>query len=345
MSLQLDVLEARALYPNGLDNQELREQDYGLIATAKESNLLSANAVQTIEQSWGRPAVKIPVLSQNKQTVTSGQMDCTFGDQEINGTFADVTFVSGYVNMSLPYREAYTQDLTRAQIYARLLRDAELSIFDDIETKLFNLLDNAKATTYNSDFVGVGAQYPLVGDAMQVSNAQRQMYFNYLKAIMKSDNFSDRDLRVIANTNLSAFVAEYINQGNANNTNSQFQYSGYNFKYSNSVVNTAATSALATGFVMPPNSIAMHSKVSPEAMAGNIVTGDGISWATVDSPMLGLKLEIKHQSKCADVSLRTGNADDIGGYIDKWKIGYNIAFLTPYATGTNSGIKKFDFLV
>ena len=339
--LDLRLLESRIEYPNGLDAQNLREQQYGWINAAKRSNLLSMAAMSDIKNSWGRSAVRIAVMSHNKPTVTSGSMDCAFGDSTAVGTYVDVTFIQGWVPVSMVPRQAEASELTPEQIFSRQWRDAELAIADEIEAAIAGVVDTAIATTYNSGLVGATSDYPLAANALQVSAALKPRFFNDVKSIVFADDFDFSMLEVIGDANLPADVAFYGAQGGANNTNTQFQFNGFNFGYSRSTVTTAA--ARSTGYVMQPNSIAYTSRVSGDARANRKST-DGTSWMTYNSELLGLELEVMYKSGCADVAAITPNPDDTGGLKEQWKLYYNIAILKPYETGTNGGIKKFDIL-
>jgi hypothetical protein len=339
--IDLRLLEARAAYPNGFDAQHLREQQYGYINVAKRSNLLSMAAMDTINNSWGRTAVRIPVMSQNKPTVTAGSMDCTFVDQDAVATYYDVTFIDGWVPIDMIPQEIDGNELTYEQVFARKLRDAELAIADTIDAAIFGALDTAKATTYNSSLVPT--DYPLALDRLQVTAALRPRFFNDMKAIMIADDFNPAPLEVIGNPAIAGDVSFYGNQGGANDTNTQFQFDGYNFSFSRSTTVTAA--ARGTGFVMPVDSIAYTSRVSGDAKRRSEST-TGTQWGTMMSDLLGIELEVMYKSDCADVAARTGNAKDTAALKEQWKVYYNVAILTPYvgAAETNNGIKSFDFL-
>ena len=341
--IDLRLLEARAAYPNGLDVQHLREQVYGYINVAKRSNLLDMVSKTLIEDSWGRTAVRIPVMSQNKPSVTSGSMDCAFSDQDAVATYVDVTFVDGWVPIDMIPTEIEGNELTYEQVFARKLRDAELAIADTIDLAIHGALDTAKATTYNSSLVGVGADYTLAGDAQQVTAALRPRFFNDEKAIMLADDFMAAPLDVIGNPALASDVSFFGNQGGANDTNTQFQFDGYNFNFSRSTVVTAL--ARSTGFVMPTDSIALCGRVSGDAKRSAEST-TGVQWGSMMSELLGIELEVMYKSDCADVAARTGFASDTGNLKEQWKLYYNVAILTPYVGvgETNNGIKKFDFL-
>ena len=339
--IALRLLEARGEYPSNLDWQELREQKYGYLDVAKRSNLLNMANMNLIENSWGRSAVKIPVMSQNKPTVTNGSLDCSFSAQDANAAFVTVSFIQGWVPVDMIPREIAGNELTYEQVFARKLRDAELAIADAIDLAIHNALDTAKATTYNSSLVGAGLDYPLALSALQVSSTLRPRFFNDAKAIMLADDFDANDLTVVGNPALAGDVSYYGNQGGANNTNTQFQFDGYNFNFSRSTVVTAG--ARSTGFIMPNDSIAYTSRVSSDAELMRKST-TGTQWMTYESPLLGITLEVMYKSDCADVSARTGFTEDTGALQEQWKLYYNVAILTPYETGTNGGIKKFDML-
>ena len=96
---------------------------------------------------------------------------------------------------------------------------------------------------------------------------------------------------------------------------------------------------------MPQGSVAIISKVSPDAANNRVSMSDGIRWSVETSELLGgLELELMVRDKCTDVSAVTGNADDTNSLVKSYQMGLNVAIVTPYNTGTNGGIKKFDIL-
>ena len=89
----------------------------------------------------------------------------------------------------------------------------------------------------------------------------------------------------------------------------------------------------------------MVSKVSPDAKMNRVSQSDGIRWSAETSDLLGgLEIELMVKDECADVSLITGNADDTNALVKSYQMGLNVAIVTPYNTGTNGGIKKFDIV-
>lgn len=341
--IDLLLQESRGVYPSTLDWEALRQQQYGWLDIAKESMLPNMVNKTLVEQSWGRPAVKIPVMGKNKPTVQDGGMDCNFGDLAANAEYVTVTFVEKFVEIDMIPAETDQNQLTYEQVFAQKMRDAEEALADYLELAIHNTVDTAKATTYNSAFVGVGKRYPLAGDALQVSDTLSQRFFNDARSIMLADDYQNRNLNVIGDAQLPSYVSFWGNQGGANNTNLAFQFQDYNFKASRTTVTSGGTTN-STGFIIPDNSVAYISRVDGDSRRGE-TSGTGIEWSTFNSAFLGIDLMVKYKSDCADVTGRTLNPSDVGRYKEQWKIGFNIAIFTPFVDGqTNTGIKKFDFL-
>mgnify|MGYP003626328138 CR=1 FL=1 len=338
---------ARGVYPSETDRQELRQQSYGYINMAAASTPLLINAVnqQIIQNSWGAPAVQIPVFKKDVGTATASTLTCTFLSDNAEAALMNLTFINAHVGFDIIPRLTDQSDIvTEAQDFMRQFSDKEEALANFLEAAIYNALDTAAASTSDSAFIGAGAKFgALVGDAVQVSAAQSQFWFNDLKSIFQADKFQRSGLDVIGDAQLPSFVNQYTAQGAANSTNSLFQFNGYQFQYSNSTVTTAG--ATSTGFAMPKGSVAVISRVSPDAANNRVSMADGIRWSTETSELLGgLEIELMVKDKCSDVSATTGNALDTNALVKSYQMGLNCCIVTPYNTGTNGGIKKFDLL-
>jgi hypothetical protein len=340
---------ARGVYPSELDRQELRRQQYGFIDMAQRSTpiLLNAQNRSIIENSWGAELtsgapVQIPVFSKDVGTATPSTMTCTFIDDDAVSSLANVTFISAHVGFRIiPRLTDQSNIVTEAQDFMRQYSDKEEALANFLESAIYTSLDTAKATTYNSSFVGT--KYLVAGDTLQVANADIPFFLNDAKSIMMSDDFPMNGLEVIGDAQLSSFNNQFLNQGSANNENTAFQFNGYTFTYSNSTVTTGG--ALSTGFIMPSGSVAVLSRVSPDARNNRVSMSEGVRWSVETSDLLGgLEIELMVKDECADVSAITNNTDDTAALVKSYMMQLNCAIVTPYNTGTNGGIKKFDYL-
>ena len=343
--VNLKKQNARGVYPSLLDRQELRQQEYGFIDMALRgtSGILSGVNQGVISQSWGAPATQIPVFSKNVAAATVGTMTCTFPSADATAALVNVTFVKAHTGFRIIPRLTDQSDIvTEAQDFMRQYSDAEESLANFLEAQILSAVDTAKASTFNSAFVGVAARYNTLADALQVAAAEQDFFLNDAKSIMQSDNFSRNGLEVIGDAQLASFVSQYVNQGAGNSENTAFQFNGYSFQYSNTVATSAA--AVSTGYIMPGGSVGIVAKVSPDAAANRQSMGDGIRWSVENSDLMGIPMSLMIKDECADVNAVTGNAEDTNALVKSYQMGINVAIVTPYNTGTNGGIKKFDYL-
>jgi hypothetical protein len=309
--VNLKKQNARGVYPSLLDRQELRQQEYGFIDLALKgtSGILTGVNQGVIAQSWGAPATQIPVFSKNVTAATVGTMTCTFPNKDADAALVNVTFVKAHTGFRIIPRLTDQSDIvTEAQDFMRQFSDAEEGLADFLEAQILAAIDAAKATTYNSAFVP--AKYALLADALQVPAADIPFFLNDAKSIMQSDDFS--------------------------------RMGGYTFQYSNTTATSAG--AVSTGYIMPAGSVGIVAKVSPDAQANRQSMSDGVRWSVETSDLMGLDMDLMVKDSCEDVSAITGNADDTNALVKNVQMGINVAIVTPYNTGTNGGIKKFDYL-
>ena len=341
--VNLKKQNARGVYPSLLDRQELRQQEYGFIDLALRgtSGILSGVNQGVISQSWGAPATQIPVFSKNVIGATVGTMTCTFPSKDATAALVNVTFVKAHTGFRIIPRLTDQSDIvTEAQDFMQQFSDAEEGLANFLETQILASVDAAKASTFNSAFVGAAAKYPLLADALQVTAANVPFFLNDAKSIMQADDFSRNNLEVIGDAQLASFVSQYVNQGGGNSTNTAFQFNGYTFAYSNTVATSAA--AVSTAYIMPAGSVGIVAKVSPDAAANR--SSSDVRWSVEASDLMGLDMSLMVKEECANVSAITGNAEDTNSLVKSYQMGINVAIVTPYDTGTNGGIKKFDYL-
>lgn len=337
--------EAHGQYPSDIDMQALRPKKYGLIDLAKRgTGLLNQVNIQNIENAWGAPAIKIPAMESMAGSASATSLTCTFPTNEGVAKFITATILSGSYGFQIDPRlvkqtgVGYT--IEKDTMYK--ITQTERKLADLLESQIYTVVNAAIASTSNSSYTGAGNLFPFAANALQVSLAQHPTFFNYLDSIYQADDFDGGDFEIIGDANLAAIINYYANQGNANNTNTQFQFAGKNFSYSRAVTTTAG--AQSTGFAMKQNSVGMYSLLSDDAK--NQEEANGIFWDSYDSALLGLPLEVMYTKNCSDRESATGYALNKNGILEQWQMGYNVVILTPSlnTSETNNGIKKFDML-
>jgi len=323
----------RSRYSESLDQQENRLSQYGVKEhfIMDTPNLLSPDDIATARNSSGNTA-SIPVI--NDETMVIGNTrTCT---QVLNAntsalvTIAWTTYSFGFQmwpgqfkNNDLGYQDDFDKKLMRG-----LKRLAAA-----IDSQCVALLEADKSTVVNSGLVGVGAKYgALVGDAIQVTAGQGNLFFNDLSTIM-SENDHYGDIKVAGSTGLQSVVNYSVNQGETNATNSRFQFGPYAFAYSNRVVNGAGIAA--TGYAMPEGSVALLTRNTPDEEAGSRAE-DGTEWGVSLLPIVNLPLGTKVSGTCDDGSaLQGGSQTQLqAAYKQSFQFSIDVGVISAYNSDT-----------
>jgi len=222
----------------------------------------------------------------------------------------------------------------------------EISYMADFERKIkrygkkfAETLDNAAITKLEADktvvmespFIGVSGKYgALVGDAVDVSSAQKQFFFNDLGVIMQGDDFEGR-YNVIGSTTLQSTVNQYLNQGTQNGTNSMFQFGQFDFGYSNRVAVNTAGGKESTLYCMPKGSLATMNRNIPDALNNEIINEN--NWFDIFRyPIVDLEMALRYSKECSDNEAAVGGSQDYlsASVKETFIFSTDVAFITAY---------------
>ena len=151
--------------------------------------------------------------------------------------------------------------------------------------------------------------YPNTGNALRVSNAEREDYYNNLQAIKDTMDFYG-DTEIISSTTGSPLVRRLDNQGSNNATNLTFQLDPFMWRFTNRIQNGA--NVRSTHYAITHGSTAIQTRIDPDAEMNAQVTGGQIRWEAVDVPLPGSSQSVRMgafmREDCADGSGVTGAA-------------------------------------
>lgn len=343
--------ELRANHPNPLDRQEWRGTQLGLLRAAQASSqhpesILSSDVKEKAFNSEGR-TFKIPVMKDTGDVAITNVRTCTIGDLDGSSDLVNVTWLTMVANLHMVKEQYRKNEIAYMTDFDRKLRRIERSFGKKIEENIYTKLDTDKSSVYGSTLVGdplAGAKYELTGDAMQVTAAQRELFFNDLDAIQMADDFDLDEHLVIGSVNMLPSVRHFINQGGGNDENLSYQFGDKQFTFSNRVID--GTGKIATGFSMPHGSIGLLPRINADALSGNTAS-DGTEWSQERLERLGLDVGVMYKSACEDLSLVTGLEHLSATKVERWQLSTDIALVTPYNSDPLTragGIKKFEFL-
>lgn len=346
MSLIATLMQPlRAKYTNDLDKNELRRSEYGAYDTFvrdtdSTQGIFSPQVKDLIKRSFGNSVV-IPVL--NAETVTIGNArTCTVAASENTSALVTLTFVTYAFGFTMTPAQHFNNDVGYQADFTRKFEKYLLTFAALLDTTAYTTANAARNQVWNADTL---AQYPQVGNALQVAPSQADDAYNVFPAIMKSMDFSG-PYNVIANTFHGPLVNRFINQGAGNSVNLAFQFMGFNYAYSNRVTNVAG--AKSTVLLSPQGTYAVDNRNEPDAIA-NSRASDGTEWSEVQVPIINMNMGFKYNSRCADNSAIAGAATTglTASLVESFQWSTDVVYATAYnsAPSTRSGpIVKAEFL-
>jgi len=342
--------DLRANYPSLLDRHELRPEKYGLLmkgvqnATNPSTGIISADVLEKARMSWGRD-VDIPVMSISSGANGTG-LACTFTGTEAISAFVNLTFVTVSNGFEMQPAKNFQNEIKYQAEFARKYSDAIRAMAGSANAAIDTALTAVIEGTYTSSYTGVGNKYGAIGanDAIQVSLANRPDFFNDLVDILAADDIFPQ-LDVLSYINGRGIVSQLFAQGDANATNTayQFQQGDYNFFFDKDVTVGAVAATDASGYVMPVGAYGVMTKNSPDCLANNTTT-DGKQYGTLFDPTLGMTLDTLYFSSCKDINAVTGNAADAAAVNEYHQMAAHYCILTPYENTQSGVIRKFDLL-
>lgn len=341
-------LEIRAKVQQPLDRDEWRFTRYGLLTSAREmtaspNSIVTPELMEKAKESEGLD-LKVPVFEIGDDVVIKSVRSCQIDDLENTTDYVTVNWITLVADMSMKASEHKKNEVGYLTDLNRKLMKIDNALAKAVEDLIYTKLDTEKSAVYASPLVGVGTDYPLVGNTIQVAPAQQETFFNDLEAIMEGDDFYSAPFKVLGGTTLKPYVKHYANQGANNDENLTYQFDAYDFRFSNHVVNGGGKKA--TGFIMTDGSLGIMTRINVDAEMGHSA-GDGTEWGTTYMERLGFEVGVMYKSKCDDVSAQAGLEHLTATKVENWQFSIDVALITPYNSdpATQAGvIKKFEFV-
>lgn len=332
----------RTQYPSNLDKYEDRLSEYGAWAlfkmdTMSPESIITPDVIETAAGSMGN-TLTIPVIDGDDVTIGNVR-SCTIADYENVSNLITVTFVTYQFGFTMVPAQYQNNDIKYQADFDRKLLKYLKKFAATLDSAAVAKLEADKTQVMNSAFIGLGQKYgALAGNAIQVTDAQKNLIFNDLTSIQAEDDFYGR-YNVLGSQTLRSVVGEYANQGAGNATNTQFQFGEYDFGYSNRV--TVGAGNAATFFSMPKGTLATFNRNEPDARLGSQIDSNNY-WEEVQVPIVDLTMGVHYSRECADNSGINGGAGAAhltGSMKESFIWSTDVAFITAYNSNpvTNAG--------
>lgn len=333
-----------------LDQNEILMSQYGawelgLRQTKSARSILSPQNKRLAENSYGN-VVKIPVFEAAGVSIGTTR-SCTVGDMESTTALVSLTFnplqwgfsmyVDQYMTGPQPLNYIGFED-----DFAFKVAEINLQLMAQQDTFVRNVIDTASNTYWPPNIAT--SYYPVVANALQITDAQKTDAFNQLAAIMNELDFYGK-MDVLGSTKMITLTRRLEAQGkeNAENQNFQFMLGAFAFTSSNRV--TSATGVQMTGYCIKDGGVAIYNANNPSARARRTI-GPGEfpvqQWDTMEWPWLKMTVGTYLANSCAN---NTG-----GGSTDtatlrsqySWDTQFGVLTEAPNTLHGQTSIVKFE---
>jgi hypothetical protein len=289
-----------------LDKWEILFSRYGvwgafLNETDRPGGILSPKNKKSLYNSWGNT---VPIVTLVGDTVTIGSTySCSIPDQENTSNKITPTFTQYAWGWTMYPGQYATGE--QAINYVQYQEDFEhkaneflLALMTVVDTASRNILETNKNVYWTAN---VANYYATTGDALQISQAQKNDSFNQLSSVMKEMDLYEECL-LISSTSLNGLTKRLVAQGEGNAINERFQFQLGNFTFMSSNRVTNGTGIQSTAYMCQPGSIAVFNRNNPDARAHNKIGGGAtpvVEWNELMLPRLDMVVGTYYAATCA----------------------------------------------
>lgn len=316
----------------GLDKNEILFSRYGAHDLFMRQNtdadaILSPANRKQAQDSYGN-VKKIPVMNGVGVSIGNSR-SCTVGDAESTSALVTLNFtplVWGFTMYPAQY-------VTNGQPMNYIGHDADfkhkvdqcnLALMSTVDVLARNSIETNKNTYWLPSVIS--SYYPEVGDALQVTQAQKNDMFNQLSAVMMEFDFYNT-IDILGSTSLKPLTTRLEAQGIGNSTNEQFQFQlgGFIFTSSNRV--TSGTGVQATFYAIQKATLAVVNRNNPTANGNFTVGSSVVEWGKMNYPWLGLEVGTFYKEECA---VSAGAVTDTATLKQSYQWDTEICYFTAY---------------
>ncbi len=331
MSLVATLMQPlRTEYLGALDKNEARASRYGALEhfiedSKRPDSIFDTDVRAKIKQSFGNSVV-IPVI--DAKTVTIGNVrSCTIADDENTSKLITLSFATYAFGFTMYPSQYINNDIKYQGDFTRKLRNYLNQFFGLLDSQAIATLENAK----NQFWTGITAYYPQVANALQVTQAQKNDYYNNVQSILETMDFYGTP-HIISSTSGQPMVRRLTNQGAGNAINEEFQLQPYQWHWTNRIPNAGGIQS--TQYIVQEGSTAFETRVDPDSEAGHDI-GNFIEWNKVNVPIpnsaQSIEMGTLYRKDCADASgLQAGTTGLTATLKESFQWSVDVVFATAY---------------
>ncbi len=311
-----------------LDQHEHRRSQFGFLRMFQEDtqNLLNARIIEQAKMSATH--VQSAVVMKKGAVTINNVRSCTIQPRESESAILNFVWATYAYDFSMSPMQYFDNEIDYAMDLAQKMEEGDEALALELESAAFNAANAAKTVEGAYD---PQTPYPVVGDYMSVSQAEKFDFYNQLKVIFKLHKFTSGRINVVGSTMTEADVIRYgadysiKNVGTAGQANNQavaavesWQLFGLNWKFSEQIPAVAGIQSRI--FASAPGSYGVMNW-NPKAFQVGAKTTDGTIFdLTPSMPLTGMPLGHQYKSVCLDGDKIT----------ESHQFSTDVCFVTPY---------------
>jgi len=316
---------AIAVMTDPANEKEFRQEEYGALnAHLAHAEMMSPD-IASIKQSAAQSSY-MDYFKRSSGTVGSARTHSLTGKYGDTGSLA-LSWTTYTREFTISVEQGDLNRYRDAQIYAKQLKNTLIDLYEAIEDDAVSNLDTNRNTVAGNRS-GLSTWHGVPSYTAHITNGNKANYYNYIMTDLRNDKYNGT-LQEIHTGNMNAFIAEYISQGAGNDTNTAFQFPGFEFHTSNSITN--GSDFFGTSYVVEQGGIAAIPWIPLKNR--RTVTGHGeYEWFSIPDPFGKLgTLAVFVKRTAADTSGSGGTVQDA---VSIYEISVDVAFVcTPLSTG------------
>jgi hypothetical protein len=338
--------EAERLDVNEILMSRYGAWDLGISHTASSKSILSPENKKLAMQSYGN-TVKIPVFEGEGISI-GNSVSCTITDFENTTNLIALSFTAIQWQFAMYWKQyaAGTQPINYIGADSDFdfkVKEVNLQLMAQQDTAVRNAIDLAANTYWPSNIAT--SYYPVVANALQITQADKDDCFNQLAAIMNELDFYET-MDILGSTKLGTLKTRLESQGTGNATNQMFQFKLGAFIFTSSNRVTSAAGVSMTGYAIRQGSIALFNANRPECIGEAVTIGPGEypakQWDHMEWPWLKMDVGSFLTNDCAanNGGFLTNNQSLRTGY--SWDTSFGILLPPPNNLHGQTPIIKFE---
>ncbi|SNC62288.1 hypothetical protein SAMN06265337_0640 [Hymenobacter gelipurpurascens] len=288
--------------PGGLDSLELRGSNFGALSlyrkqTASPTGAITGELKTALENSFGR-VVQAPVIDYINPTIGNTRT-CAVQVGGLNSKLVTFEFFTLSFGFPIIRSQFINNELGEQDYIYRMFEARRLAAMTLLDQKCVDHLELSKNQYFPAPIL---AYFPEANDALQVSDAERLDYYNFIQSILETMDLTGTP-DVLANPMSMADVRKIQGQGTTDEGDLSYVLDGVgSFFSSNRVIAGAGNRAVQ--YLVGNGAVGIVSRIDPDCDRG-VAHGGAENpvreWTKQDVPGLGT-MGLYYRQDCSDES-------------------------------------------